>query len=238
MAEPDRAPAEGAYALALDTALNACTVALAPFDGAAAGHPIAARSEPARRGHGEMLFAMIEALAKDAGVPLSQVARIVVTTGPGHFSGARIGLAAARAMALGLSCPCIGVSTLEVLLAMAEPAGPAASVIDARRGEVFVLLAGGPPRLMGLEEAAALVAEAFPGAQAVCLIGSGAPLLAEALRTVGSLQDIRIDERTAADAHTLLRFASADPEMRLPRPLYLRAPDAALPPPVPWAARP
>src|ERR687893_458572 len=91
----------------------------------------------------------VDALLRRGGVRPSQLEGIVVGTGPGSFTGLRMGLATARALAFSLDLPLAGVSTLDALAAGAPGATP---VIDARRREVFALLGGerralppGPP---------------------------------------------------------------------------------------------
>src|ERR687884_1713048 len=82
----------------------------------------------------------VDALLRQGGVRPDDVEALVVGVGPGSFTGIRIGLAAARGLALALDLPAAGVSTLDALAAAAPGALP---VIDARRREVFTL-AGGP----------------------------------------------------------------------------------------------
>src|SRR5919106_5253460 len=82
----------------------------------------------------------IDALLREAGVEPEQLDALAVGTGPGSFTGVRIGLATARALAFALDVPAAGVSTLDALAAGAPGAVP---VIDAKRGEVFLLVEGG-----------------------------------------------------------------------------------------------
>ncbi|MGF1455760.1 MAG: tRNA (adenosine(37)-N6)-threonylcarbamoyltransferase complex dimerization subunit type 1 TsaB [Alphaproteobacteria bacterium] len=222
------------HVLAIDTALNACSVALAPLD--AAGTAVT-RHEPLTRGHAEMLFPMIASAAEDADIPMRAVTRIVVTTGPGHFTGARVGLAAARSMALALGCPCIGVSTLEALMGALPGDGIAVSAIDARRGDVYLLIRGHEPVLLSLDAACERIRSAQTDPSAVLrLIGSGAPLIAE---QVGGPEDgVHVDPRVLIDPLWLLAYAGADPQAYPPCPLYLRAPDATPPAAPSWTARP
>jgi tRNA threonylcarbamoyladenosine biosynthesis protein TsaB len=83
----------------------------------------------------------VDALLREAGVEQGELDALAVGTGPGSFTGVRIGLATARALAFALELPAAGVSTLDALAAGAPGAVP---VIDAKRGEVFAVLAGEP----------------------------------------------------------------------------------------------
>ena len=89
--------------LALDTAQNACSVAVLDGD-----RVLASATEPMQRGHQERLAPMVAEVMADAGVAFDQLDRIGVTAGPGSFTGLRVGLAFAKAMSLALDIPCIG----------------------------------------------------------------------------------------------------------------------------------
>ena len=111
--------------LAFDTATDIATSALVA-DGTVLDE---GRSRP------QSLLAEIDRLFTAAGAAPADLTGIVVGTGPGSFTGTRIGLAVARGLALSLDLPAAGVSTLD---ALAEAAPAAFPVVDARRGEVFV----------------------------------------------------------------------------------------------------
>lgn len=93
--------------------------------------------EARERGHAEILFHRIAALLADAGTAYTDLRRIAVITGPGSFSGLRIGLSAARGLGLALSIPVVGVPRLLALSLEAEGDGPVGVMVDARRGEVY-----------------------------------------------------------------------------------------------------
>lgn len=148
--------------LAFDTSLARCSVALWR-DGAIAAH----RESEMARGHSEALMPMVSAVMADAGLEFSALSRIGVTVGPGSFTGIRIGLAAARGLALGSGAPAFGVTTLEAVAA--EAAGEAGgrdifAVLDTGRPEVFVQIfaADLSPRMpvAATAEPAALLPEA------------------------------------------------------------------------------
>jgi tRNA threonylcarbamoyladenosine biosynthesis protein TsaB len=102
--------------LALDTATSRAVVAV----GGTGGDPLAA-SWHAGRQHGETLLPAIEALLRDAGVARADLAAIVVGTGPGAFTGLRVGLATAKTMAHELGCPIVGIPTAAALAAAVAP---------------------------------------------------------------------------------------------------------------------
>lgn len=123
--------------LAFDTATPATAVALA---GGGLSEPIELRDdpEPGRRPrHAQLLLALAAQALERAGAAFADLDRVVVGTGPGSFTGLRIGLATARALALGADAELVGVSTLRALAAGAPAAGVVAAVLDARRGELF-----------------------------------------------------------------------------------------------------
>lgn len=207
--------------LSIDTCLGASSVAV--LDGE---RVLAARSEPMTRGHQERIGVLAREAALEAGVAFADLDRIGVTVGPGSFTGLRVGLAFAKGLATALSIPCVGVNTLESL-AFGVP-GFAAAVIDARMSQVYLqVFADGvslmAPDALGLGEAAARLAELYSGGPAT-LVGSGAPLLADALTGATVLTP------AAPDPVAVARLALARPApSHSPRPLYLRAPYATLP---------
>ncbi|ALL15124.1 tRNA (adenosine(37)-N6)-threonylcarbamoyltransferase complex dimerization subunit type 1 TsaB [Caulobacter henricii] len=207
--------------LAIDTCLGASSVAILAGD-----QMLAARTEPMTRGHQERIGVLAREVALEAGVAFSDLTRIGVTIGPGSFTGLRVGLAFAKGLATALSIPCIGVSTLEAL-AHGTP-GFVAAVLDARMSQVYLQVFDGrialmAPDALDLGSAAARLAE-LHGGQAVTLIGSGAPLLAETFPRATILTP------AAPDPVAIARLAAARPvPLHSPRPLYLRAPYATLP---------
>jgi tRNA threonylcarbamoyladenosine biosynthesis protein TsaB len=117
--------------LAFDTATDVATVALVR-DGEVLGE---------RRSRAARVLKDVEELLRDAGVAADDIDAIAVGTGPGSYTGLRIGLVTARTLAVSLGVPVAGVSTLDALAAGGPGAVP---VVDARRGEVFTLASGGP----------------------------------------------------------------------------------------------
>jgi tRNA threonylcarbamoyl adenosine modification protein YeaZ len=207
--------------LAIDTALEACSVAVLA-DGAG---PVIV-SEVIGRGHAERLFGMVEAAMRDAGLGFSDLDRIAVTIGPGSFTGLRVGIAAARGFALVTKCALAGVGTLAAhAFSARETAGPVSvlAVLDARRDEIYGqrFLADGTSD----GEASAASADHFaarlqPGD---CLAGSGADLVA-----AKAGRQVAIAHRLSApDIRAVAALGrAATPDAAPPRPLYLRPPDA------------
>ncbi|OED00245.1 tRNA (adenosine(37)-N6)-threonylcarbamoyltransferase complex dimerization subunit type 1 TsaB [Rhizobium sp. YK2] len=204
--------------LALDTAGVDCAAAV--YD-SGSDSVMGEVTETIGRGHAEHLMHVVdEALAK-AGVALSAIERVVVTVGPGSFTGIRIGVAAARGFALSLNVPAVGVTTLEVMAATARAQNPGKSVlaaIDAKREEIYLqsFAADGNP----LDEARAVMideARAIAGAFDGIVTGTA----------VARLSDAPPAERPDAFPIAIVaRLGAGKPAGEKPKPLYLRGPDA------------
>ncbi len=208
--------------LAVDTALGGCSVALLE-DGKTLAHIFEAMD----RGHAERLAPMVEEAMR--GFDFAVLDRLAVTTGPGTFTGQRVGLAFMRGLRLALKRPLTGVTTLEVIAAAAmdETKQSRAAVIhDARREEAYLLLQDGgetlqQPVVMPFAEAIARIRTFGPCA----LAGTGAATATESLGGEFVLSTIR-----QPDALWVARLAQKlAPSDQVPGPLYLRAPDAKLP---------
>ncbi|HEY1631131.1 MAG TPA: tRNA (adenosine(37)-N6)-threonylcarbamoyltransferase complex dimerization subunit type 1 TsaB [Rhizomicrobium sp.] len=200
--------------LAVDTALGACSAAVL-MDGAVAAH----RFVPMDRGHAEALAPMVEEAMQ--GIAFASLDRLAVTTGPGTFTGQRVGLAFMRGLRIALKMPLVGVTSLATMAAQAmDETGcvRAAALHDARRDEFYVEIApGGAPAVMARADAAALLAD-FDGA----LAGTGAKLVDLPRATLSTVRQ--------PDALWVARMALRMPApQEVPHPLYLRAPDAKLP---------
>jgi tRNA threonylcarbamoyladenosine biosynthesis protein TsaB len=206
--------------LAVDTALGACSVAVVT-DGAVLAH----RFQEMTRGHAEALAPMVDEIMRQAGIGFDALDRLAVTTGPGTFTGQRVGLAFMRGLRVGLKKPLIGVTTLEAMAAATQK-NRAAAIHDAKRDEAYLLLWENgrvilEPAVMSFTDALARI-RAF-GASALC--GTGAEKAGDALGEGFPLTDIR-----QPDALWVARLAAGRPIPAVPpAPLYLRAPDAKLP---------
>ena len=213
--------------LAIDTALEACSAAVLDTEQAAV---TAHESLPMVRGHAEALIPLIARVLEKAGLDFAALARIAVTTGPGSFTGLRVGIAAARGIALASGKPAVGLSTLAAYAApliAADDTLPVVSVIDARHDHVYLQVFGPggrtivAPRLAPLREALRVAATGAPR-----LIGTAASILAAAW-PAGERAPSLVDPRRAPDIDWVARLGAAAVETGLaPKPLYLRAPDA------------
>jgi tRNA threonylcarbamoyladenosine biosynthesis protein TsaB len=213
--------------LAIDTALAACAAAV--FD-TEQGGIIAGESRPMIRGHAEALMPLLARLMDEADMAFRDLDRIVVTTGPGSFTGLRVGIAAARGIALAADKPAVGVSTLTAYAAphlAADDTVPVIAAIDARHEHVYLQVFGPggrtiiAPRLAALSEAVRAASEA-----PARIVGSAADAIAAALSDA-ALSRVSVDGRGAPDIAWVARMgAVVPPGHGPPKPQYLRAPDA------------
>ncbi|GJE12514.1 MULTISPECIES: tRNA (adenosine(37)-N6)-threonylcarbamoyltransferase complex dimerization subunit type 1 TsaB [Methylobacterium] len=210
--------------LAIDTALDTCAACVTTEDSEA---PLSAEALPMARGHAESLLPLIERVIARVEGGFEAIDRVAVTVGPGSYTGLRVGLSAARAIGLSTGKPVVGVGTLSALLAplLTETAeGMIAAVIDARHGAVYVQALGAGDGLAPAHLAVEAAAERL-GTGPILLTGSGAPLLAAALAERGI--DAKIAGIAGPDIASVASLGLlADPAQALPRPLYLRGPDA------------
>jgi tRNA threonylcarbamoyladenosine biosynthesis protein TsaB len=220
--------------LALDTATAATVVGVAAPDGTLLTQR---RHDPApgeRPGHTTQLLPLAQQALAEAGGAWAAITRIGAGVGPGTFTGIRIGVATARALAQGLDAETVAIPTLDALALGAAGAvgqGNVLAILDARRGEAFVAaFAAGGARLLGPEawppEQLARVPGLAPGAWAA--VGDGAIRFRAELEAVGvavAPDDADLHRvsagplcRLAAEAHPVARDALV--------PEYVRAPDA------------
>jgi len=190
--------------LAFDTATRVATAALVR-DGDVLGERVS-------RAVG--VLADADDLLRQADLNRTDLTGLAVGTGPGSFTGLRLGLAAARGLSFALELPVAGVSTLDALAAGAPGALP---VIDAGRREVFTVQDGEPVA------AAPQALELEPGT--LC-VGDGALRYREVLEAVGAEVPPDDDERHLPRARFHAELASAFGPAEAIEPLYLRVPDA------------
>jgi tRNA threonylcarbamoyladenosine biosynthesis protein TsaB len=212
--------------LAFDTATPATAVALVCGE-----RTFSARHEPAegeRPGHASQLLALAAQLLDEAGIAFADLDRIAVGTGPGTFTGLRIGVATARALAQATGAQLVGVSTLK---ALAEPAGPGPvmAVLDARRGEAFVAAYDGDAQLL---PPAAVTPEILGtlGRRGWKAVGDGAVRFRPVLEPSGAVIPDDGSPIHSVDALAVARLAARAPETGREGvvPDYLRLPDAEI----------
>jgi tRNA threonylcarbamoyladenosine biosynthesis protein TsaB len=196
--------------LALDTSLDACTLALVE-----ARHVVAELQQIIGKGHAEILPLLLDDLLKQNAHP--KVSAIAVCVGPGSFTGLRVGLAAAKALGLAWAVPVHGVSSLEAVAhaASAHQNGPMLIVHDAKRGQVYAQSFGHdalPDMQAMLPEQAADIA----GQHALPIAGSGVAMLHQYAPQLVAFDCLPYPEPRSLVACAHL---SADP-------LYVRPPDA------------
>lgn len=221
--------------LAFDTCFSACSVAVsAGLIGGALR--IEAEHREMDTGHAEALIPMIERVVAQAGLTASQIDRIVVTNGPGTFTGLRTGVAAARALALATGAEIVAVSSLWAIASSALHGGGSGAgldalivAMDARKAQLFVQVfdrAGrelDEPQLLTADQAAGLA----PGLS-VGIMGTGAAAVISASHAAGRVISL-LDPATysaSPDAKHLLAAADRSSMAGPLLPQYLRPPDA------------
>ncbi len=211
--------------LAFDTATPAITVAV--HDGE---RVLAEVTTVDARRHGELLAPSIAAVLAEARVSVDTVTAVVAGTGPGPYTGLRVGVMTARALGAALDVPVYGVCTLDVIAYAVvssgdcQPSGQFVVATDARRKEVYwARYATDGTRLTG--PAVNRPAELPPGSLAA---GCGAWLYPEAF---GGLLEPRYPAASALAALAARRIAGGT-SLLAPEPLYLRLPDARVPGPI------
>jgi tRNA threonylcarbamoyladenosine biosynthesis protein TsaB len=213
--------------LAIDTALAACAAAVLDTERAAI---TAHESLAMQRGHAEALMPLVKRVMDRSGLAIADLDRIAVTTGPGSFTGLRVGIAAARGIGLAAAKPVVGLTTLAAYAApfiAADDTLPVVAAIDARHDQVYLQVFGPggrtivAPRLSPLREALRAAATGAPR-----LTGTAADLLAAAWPSA-ERPPSAVDQRSAPDIAWVARLGAAASETgSAPKPLYLRAPDA------------
>lgn len=215
--------------LIFDTSGGACSVAVW-VDGRVAAECFEAMA----RGQAERLLPMIGEVLAAAGIGYGQLDAVGVTRGPGAFTGIRIGLAAARGLALARGIPAIGIETFEAL-AVRAPAGCVVA-IDTKRNDFYC-------RRFGPDGMAREAPEILPAAGAAALAGAaGVPLVTDSAALAGKDRNpadpppaptraaefaALVARRYDALGNTVGNTGPAD--LPPPRPLYLRPPQARLP---------
>jgi tRNA threonylcarbamoyladenosine biosynthesis protein TsaB len=220
--------------LAIDTAAPRLQLGLLRADGT-----VDSLVEDMAQGHAECIMPAIGELLARNGVGYDDLDRIAVTTGPGSFTGLRIGLSAARGLGLALGIPVLGIPTMSAISLLAPEKLPFVVLIDARRGEMYRQEFYGPlVELHDREERAYPLAEAFrnigPPRKIIKFVmrfshvlGTGAAAAAEATGAT-NLELLRPEaDRGFVDLALVAGWAAiADPARWPPDPVYVRGADA------------
>lgn len=217
--------------LAIDTSGAACSVGVCDVGSGEA----VVQSRAVERGHAEVLMPMLAEAMAAACLRFEALDLIAVAVGPGSFTGLRVGIAAARALALAARRPCVGVPTLAAVaascrgLSLADPAGTLVVCLDSRRADIFAqaFASTGAALTTAAALAPAALAAVVP-AGPLAVAGDAAEVAAVALRAAGRCVQVLPVRATCPLA--LARFAASawqiSPSSLLPpQPLYLREPD-------------
>jgi tRNA threonylcarbamoyl adenosine modification protein YeaZ len=210
--------------LAIDTATPAITAGVVRFD-PTTQETLAARATVDPRAHGELLTPHLADALTEAGLDFEDVDAIVCGTGPGPFTGLRVGMVTAASLAHALAVPLYGVHTHDAIAADATTREPLLVVTDARRREVY-WTAYHPTGTTGPDVLTpAHLAERLPDLGVTVAAGHGARLYADVL-------GLPVIEPAYPSPAGLVKAAAKDIETATPshfRPLYLRRPDAVEP---------
>lgn len=212
--------------LVIDTALATCAAAV--YD-AQADEMLAFESVAMERGHAEALMPMITRVMDTARIDFAEIDRVAVTVGPGSFTGLRVGISAARGIALACGRPAVGVSTLAAFAApcIAEDlAQKTIAAIDARHGHAYM-------QVFGENGYTELNASYVPLRQALDYVGGEVHLTGNLAHDIAAMwpegEPAPFTMRAAAapDLAWIGRLGqAADPETAPAKPLYLKPPDA------------
>lgn len=213
-------PDNDTLTLGIDVCTGHCSVALLRGEAC-----VAHLSEAMPRGHIERLSPMVEEALASAGVEARDLAVIGVTCGPGGFTGARLGVAFARGLALATGAQAVGITTLEALAAPHAPRRTLAA-LEGGRGEIFAQIfeAGN-----AVTQAQAVPEDELPEFLSTRAVTHVVGTAAGRVRAcTGHPDEAGADNPPVdpADVARMARQKSADGEAVSPKPFYLRAPDA------------
>ncbi|MTH99737.1 tRNA (adenosine(37)-N6)-threonylcarbamoyltransferase complex dimerization subunit type 1 TsaB [Roseibium sp. RKSG952] len=211
--------------LALDTALANCAAAV--FDDSTETPCLCVQQEQIGRGHAEMLMGMIGDVMAEASTAFTDLDRIVVTKGPGSFTGLRVGLSVARGFGLVLDKPVVGITTLESIARTASKTCSQLPLLVALPGkgqEIYAQLFDGNGAAMDAPSVRNL--EDLPNAVSAGTRLAGAA--AEAVRAACAFsEEAVIGEQAYPDIAEVAKLGIlANPLDSAASPLYLRPPDA------------
>jgi tRNA threonylcarbamoyladenosine biosynthesis protein TsaB len=228
----------GPVILAIDSAGLACSAVVAVGDTI-----LSAERVETRHSQAEALMPMVDAAMRKAGLPPAALDLVAATVGPGSFTGIRVGLAAARGIALATDAQLVGVSSFEAVAAgLAQGLAPPDCgdvqflliALESRREDLYVQLFAipwnpvGPPASM-MPAALGEAVNAAVGSARLLIAGDAAQ---RAALVLSNCADTIIVEDSAPDAVGVLRAGLhrwRSGAVEAPRPLYLRPPDVTLP---------
>jgi tRNA threonylcarbamoyladenosine biosynthesis protein TsaB len=218
--------------LALDTSTSSCSVTFWA-DGVKAW-----RAATMERGHAEALMPMVVDVMAEAGAAFPELDLVALTVGPGSFTGLRIGLAAARGMALAAGRPCLGITTLE---AVAESIDRrrlvdevVLAVLDSKRGDIFAQAFAaadrplGPPTAVPADDLEGVIPARTASVHPVAVVGSAAETAVRVLTDAGRqavVAAVAVPVASAVAAIAARRHRHGAKSGPPPSPLYLRPPD-------------
>jgi tRNA threonylcarbamoyladenosine biosynthesis protein TsaB len=224
--------------LGIETATEQVSVAIGGHEG------VIALFEVARgRRHTEILTPAIEFVCQQADIALAEIGVVAVDVGPGLFTGMRVGIATAKALAHALRIPMIGISSLDLLAFPCRHSDRVvASIIDARKGEVFYAFYRQVPG--GLQQVATptvgrideLVADLLARSQDVLCVGDGALRYRDEILAGYRCEILELAHPSAAPLVQLAHAKALREDWVNPwelQPVYLRLPDAQ----INWATR-
>lgn len=206
--------------LAVDTTSQRASVAVADESG-----PLAETRVVCEGGHSRWLLPATDALLRGLGIGAAEIELFAVTSGPGSFTGLRVGLGTVQGLALASRRPCLGVSTLDVVAHGAVPGtGPIVALLDAFRSEVFWAVYDGDGRLRGERSVGPLDATLASAPSGSAFVGGA--VLAHREEILTAVAGARFPETSGFLAVTLARMAlgralEAGPPSAL-QPVYLR----------------
>lgn len=211
--------------LVLDTAASVCAAAI--YD-SQSGLMLGECRHDIGKGHAEMLMDYVTQAVEQAQISLSQLDLIAVNTGPGSFTGVRIGVAAARGFALALKCPAVGVTSFTALAAQAHEKYKDRAVtvlMNGHRGEIYLQsfskenIAISQPLTLTSDDVVKYIQSLDPK---TVFVGSAAQIINEA---AGGQFETDLIVSTAPMQY-FAQIAATQPQDMPPKPLYMRGPDA------------
>ncbi len=213
--------------LAIDTALDHCAAAVLD---AGTQAMLAQETLEMKRGHAEALMPLIARVMKASGRSYLDLDRVAVTTGPGSFTGLRVGISAARGIGLAAGKPVAGLTTLSAYAAplVAEQQDQSiVAAIDARHDHVYFQAVAGNGAVL-MRPAIIPIADTFAAARfgALRMVGNAARLLADRWPSNVPAPAL-VDPKPGPDiAWVAWLGAATDPDSAPAKPFYLRPPDA------------